>query len=164
MNVFNCFAYCKYFPNYEKTNDKDKSKDHEKEHDIFIAAGAEKYLSIYNKSLEEMVVEFDSPDGVFIHSLIISRVMKLLFCGTSKGTIRIYPWPFIDEMFEWVPIGHNSVRYKLPDFYEIQIHSIPVCSLLISHDCKLMFAGTEDGSIITLKIMQSFAEGDLNPI
>ena len=30
--------------------------------------------------------------------------MKLLFCGTNKGTIRVYPWPFIEDLFEYVAI------------------------------------------------------------
>jgi hypothetical protein len=39
--------------------------------------------------------------------MIISKTLKILICGTNKGTIRIYPWPFIEELFEMVPIDNK---------------------------------------------------------
>jgi hypothetical protein len=142
--VFNCFCFYQYY----------------KEKDIFIAAGMETYLSVYKNHLEDLVAEFHSTDGVSIQSMIVSRQIKLLFCGTSIGTVRIYPWPFIEELFEFVPLDAKSVRFKLPDCHETQIHSLPITSLVISHDQKYLICGVEDGSIVTLGINVRWEEGD----
>lgn len=89
--MHHCFCFFQYF----------------KEKDIFIAAGAEKYLSIYRNNMEELIVDFPIENNVVIHSLHISRILKLLFCGTNKGTIRVYPWPLLEELLEFVPIDQK---------------------------------------------------------
>lgn len=101
--LHNCFCYFQYF----------------KEKDLFIAAGNEKYLSIYQNGMEDLIVEFPMTDGVIIHSLHISRLLKLLFCGTSIGTIRVYPWPLIEEALELIPIDQKQCRLGSPEFFEI---------------------------------------------
>jgi hypothetical protein len=47
--------------------------------------------------------------------------MKVLIAGTSKGTIRIMPWPLEEQNleFEIVHPQSNEVRFKAPEFFEI---------------------------------------------
>lgn len=142
--VFNCFCFYQYF--------KDK--------DIFIAAGNEHYLVLYQNSMEELIVSLPLQDATTIQSLLISRQLNLLFCGTSIGTIRIYPWPWHEELLEYVPIDQKSVRFKAPDFYELQVHSSAVVSLQVSHDHQYVIIGVADGSVSVLKVERKF-EDDL---
>ena len=51
-----------------------------------------KKLCLYKRHSKELVAEFEVQD-CYITKLIISVAMKVLIAGTSKGTIRIMPWP-----------------------------------------------------------------------
>jgi hypothetical protein len=54
--------------------------------------------------MNELVVDFPLNDSTIINSLHISRMLKLLFCGTSNGTIRVYTWPLSEENLEYIPM------------------------------------------------------------
>ena len=68
---------------------------------VFLAAGNQRYLCLYKNNLSEIISEFSSPDNSFINCIKISRSMKILFCGTNKGVIRVYPWIFCEDLFEY---------------------------------------------------------------
>ena len=48
--------------------------------------------------MKDLVSEFLIEDGIGIKSMSYSVNSKLLFCGTSSGTVRIYPFPFTEEL------------------------------------------------------------------
>lgn len=66
--------------------------------------------------------------------------------------------PLNDETLEWELYNNssNQVRYKVPDFYEIQAHSTPVTTLCLSHDLNYIFSGGEDGTLFVFKVISNF--------
>ncbi len=58
-------------------------------------------MVIYKNKMKELVSEFQVEDGVTIKSLAECTSLKILFCGTNTGTIRIYPFPFKEQILEY---------------------------------------------------------------
>jgi hypothetical protein len=87
------------------------------------------------------VVEFQKQD-VSIESMVLSRPLKLLFCGTNKGSIRVYPWPLIEDHLVYKKIAdQEQYFFDLPEFTECIIHNLPIEQLSISHDHKYLICG-----------------------
>lgn len=86
-SIFNCFLYNSFYS----------------DQDLFVGASSENYLVLYTNRLQDLIVEFPiQEDGVQIQSMAVSRHLKLFFCGTSHGAIRIYNWPLIEESLQYV--------------------------------------------------------------
>lgn len=62
--------------------------------------------------------------------------MKVLIAGTSKGSIRVMPWPLEEGNLEYEIMNQmtNEVRFKLPDFFEVQVHATAISALELSFD------------------------------
>ena len=62
--------------------------------------------------------------------------MKVLIAGTSKGSIRVFPWPMEEKdlEFEIVHPLSNEVRFKAPEYYEVYVHSTAVSTMELSYD------------------------------
>lgn len=56
--------------------------------------------------------------------------------GTNKGAVRIILWPLEDVNLEMEMINPNSnqVKFKHPEYYELQVHSAPITSMALSWD------------------------------
>ena len=78
--------------------------------------------------------------------------------GTNKGSIRISLWPITDETMDWEMMNPSQVKFKTPDFCEIQAHSAPITCLCLSHDSNYLFSGAEDGTLFVFKIKGTEAE------
>ena len=71
---------------------------------------------------------------------VICHQYKVLLGATSKGTIRVYPWPFFDvEQFQ------NS-------FVEIKPHGKAVTCIKVMADMKHLLSCSEDGSLVISRL------------
>lgn len=83
--------------------------------------------------------------------------------GTNKGSIRISIWPLSDESLEWEAVNSKQVRFKPPEYHEIQAHSAAVTCLCLSHDLNYLFSGAEDGTLFVFRIKGPETESLLEP-
>ena len=67
---------------------------------MFVGTTNEKYLCLYRRHCKELVAEFDVQD-CYITKIVISISMKVLIAGTSKGTLKIMPWPLEENNLEF---------------------------------------------------------------
>jgi hypothetical protein len=81
--------------------------------------------------------------------------------GTNKGSIRISLWPIDDDTMEWEMMNTAQVKFKVPEFYEIQAHSAAITCLCLSHDLNYLFSGAEDGTLFVFKLKGSETESHL---
>lgn len=65
---------------------------------------------------------------------MICPLQDALLVGTSKGTIRIYNWPLIENSLALELSAGGKVRIKEPEYSEIIGHSHPITSLCASYD------------------------------
>lgn len=49
--------------------------------------------------------EFPILDGVCIKTMTLFSRLKLLFCGTSDGNIRVYPFPITEDICDYIPFN-----------------------------------------------------------
>lgn len=80
--------------------------------------------------------------------------------GTNKGSIRISLWPINDETLEWEMVNASQVKFKVPEFYEIQAHTAPITSLCLSHDLNYLLSGAEDGTLFVFKLKGTETESN----
>ncbi|XP_066570529.1 cilia- and flagella-associated protein 57-like [Amia ocellicauda] len=74
--------------------------------------------------------------GVPYTNVVMSRSGRMLFAGTSTGTIR-------------------AIKYPLPvqkDWVEYQAHAAPVTKMAITHDDQFLLTSSEDGCLLVWKI------------
>ena len=86
--------------------------------------------------------------------------MKVLIAGTSKGSIRVMPWPLEENNLEYELVNQssNEVRFKAPTFFEISVHATAISALDLSYDNQYLFSAAEDGSVFMLKVKELAAE------
>ena len=81
--------------------------------------------------------------------------------GTNKGSIRISLWPIDDETMEWEMMNASQVKFKVPEYYEVQAHAAAITCLCLSHDLNYLFSGAEDGTLFVFKLKGSELESHL---
>lgn len=69
--------------------------------------------------------------------------------GTSTGKIRVSVWPLHEATLEYEQVNPNTnqVRLKVPDFFEISVHSSAVTAMRLSNDEQYLITGDENGII-----------------
>ncbi|XP_074077759.1 cilia- and flagella-associated protein 57 [Macrotis lagotis] len=107
---------------------------------IIFAVGSDQTLKeIADSSVLREVSAFD----VTYTALVISHSGRMMFVGTSMGTIR-------------------SMKYPLPlnkEFNEYQAHAGPVTKMTITFDDQFLLTGSEDGCLITWKVFDKDGRG-----
>lgn len=108
------------------------------------------------------MAEFEVQD-CYITKLVLSLSMKVLIAGTSKGSIRIMPWPLEEANleFELVNALSNEVKFRPPEFFEIHVHCTAISALELSYDNQYLFTAADDGSVYMLKVKELVSEVDL---
>ena len=61
---------------------------------LFVGATKNKYMVIYQNFGQKLIVQFPVKDCAIV-SMEVSG--GLLFAATTKGTVRIYNWPILEE-------------------------------------------------------------------
>ena len=61
---------------------------------LFIGATKNKYMVLYENFGQNLLVEFPLIDCYIVQMQLSG---KLLFVATSKGTLRLYNWPILEE-------------------------------------------------------------------
>lgn len=56
-------------------------------------------MVLYKNKCKDLVAEFPIVD-CHITSLLVCPLQGALLAGTSKGTLRIYPWPLVEDSLE----------------------------------------------------------------
>ncbi|XP_027693938.1 cilia- and flagella-associated protein 57 isoform X3 [Vombatus ursinus] len=107
---------------------------------IIFAVGSDQTLKeIADSSVLREVSAFD----VTYTALVISHSGRMVFVGTSMGTIR-------------------SMKYPLPlhkEFNEYQAHAGPVTKMAITFDDQFLLTSAEDGCLITWKVYDKDGRG-----
>ncbi|XP_068949908.1 cilia- and flagella-associated protein 57-like [Petaurus breviceps papuanus] len=107
---------------------------------IIFAVGSDQTLKeIADSSVLREVSAFD----VTYTALVISHSGRMVFVGTSMGTIR-------------------SMKYPLPlhkEFNEYQAHAGPVTKMTITFDDQFLLTSAEDGCLITWKVYDKDGRG-----
>ena len=98
-------------------------------------------MVLYKNRCKDLIAEFPITD-CHITSLLVCPLQGALLAGTSKGTLRIYAWPMVEESLELELAQNNKVRIKEPPFVEVIAHSYPVVSICASHDEGYIFTGS----------------------
>ncbi|XP_043860476.1 cilia- and flagella-associated protein 57 isoform X1 [Dromiciops gliroides] len=107
---------------------------------IIFAVGSDQTLKeIADSSVLREVSAFD----VIYTAVVISHSGRMVFVGTSMGTIR-------------------SMKYPLPlhkEFNEYQAHAGPVTKMTITFDDQFLLTSAEDGCLITWKVYDKDGRG-----
>ncbi|XP_072505212.1 cilia- and flagella-associated protein 57 isoform X6 [Notamacropus eugenii] len=107
---------------------------------IIFAVGSDQTLKeIADSSVLREVSAFD----VTYTAVVISHSGRMVFVGTSMGTIR-------------------SMKYPLPlhkEFNEYQAHAGPVTKMAITFDDQFLLTSAEDGCLITWKVYDKDGRG-----
>ncbi|KAM8999832.1 cilia- and flagella-associated protein 57 isoform 1-T1 [Sarcophilus harrisii] len=107
---------------------------------IIFAVGSDQTLKeIADSSVLREVSAFD----VVYTSLVISHSGRMMFVGTSMGTVR-------------------SMKYPLPmskEFNEYQAHAGPVTKMTITFDDQFLLTSADDGCLITWKVFDKDGRG-----
>ncbi|KAM6217017.1 cilia- and flagella-associated protein 57 [Rhynchocyon petersi] len=107
---------------------------------IIFAVGSDQTLKeIADSSVLREMSAFD----VVYTAIVISHSGRMMFVGTSMGTIRAmkYPLPFQKE------------------FNEYQAHAAPVTKMLITFDDQYLLTAAEDGCLFTWKVFDKDGRG-----
>ncbi|EAR86922.2 WD domain, G-beta repeat protein (macronuclear) [Tetrahymena thermophila SB210] len=139
-----------------------KEGEQSDESNLFVGCSNEKYLSIYKERWKKIVAEFPVTD-CYVTSLVVSTQLKCIFLGTNKGRVRVSVWPLDDDAMEYEQYNPNTVQVmqKIPDFFEIAVHSSAITQMVLSYDNQYLFTGDEDGQVFMLKIADVFENGEL---
>ena len=109
--------------------------------DLVIGACADQKLKVFSKKGQYCEMEYDSSPTVFT-AMCISLHQRVIFFGTSQGSIRIYSYPF----FHWNP--------KTMEYIEVPVHQLAVTQIKVSSDNTYLITASVDGSIFFSKIKQ----------
>eukprot|EP01135_Chromosphaera_perkinsii_P003926 Nk52_evm27s262 gene=Nk52_evmTU27s262 len=102
--------------------------------------GSDKSIKEINDS--QIIRENTAGDCVYTQ-VAVSRSGRMLFVGTSEGSIRALKFPL-----------------SIPgDWQEHQAHSKPVARMVISHDDQFLFTASEDCSVYVFKIADKEGRG-----
>ena len=112
-------------------------------------------MVLYKNKCKDLIAEFPIVD-CHITSLLVCPLQGALLAGTSKGTLRIYAWPMVEESLELELTQNNKVRIKEPHFVEVIAHSYPIVSICASHDEGYIFTGSEDGTVLCFNFTSNF--------
>ena len=94
-----------------------------------------------------------SSGGITITQMVVTRGNNALICGTSSGSVRVYPWPLIPGS-DCTNDQSGSSEEKSFRFTEIPCHESAITGLNVSHDDTFLFTTSEDGSIFVHEIIQ----------
>ncbi|KAJ3595489.1 hypothetical protein NHX12_004792 [Muraenolepis orangiensis] len=96
------------------------------------------------KEIQDCQVLREVPaDGVTYTALAVSRSGKVIFTGTSSGTIRVFKYP-LSQQKDWI---------------EYQAHCGPVTKVLVTFDDQLLLTASGDGSLLVWKIVDKEGRG-----
>ena len=112
-------------------------------------------MVLYKNKCKDLIAEFPIVD-CHITSLLVCPLQGAVLAGTSKGTLRIYAWPMVEESLELELTQNNKVRIKEPHFVEVIAHSYPIVSICASHDEGYIFTGSEDGTVLCFNFTSNF--------
>jgi WD40 repeat protein len=101
-----------------------------------FAVGSDRTLKEINLTDSQIVRQMSSGE-VVLTQVILSHSGKMLFVGTTSGTIKAVKYPVV-EPGEW---------------HEHQAHSSAVTRMCISFDDQYLISAGEDGTIFTFRIM-----------
>lgn len=68
-------------------------------------------MVVYKNKCKDLVAEFPVID-CHITSLLLCPLQGILLAGTSKGTLRVYTWPMIENSLELMIMANNKVKIK----------------------------------------------------
>ncbi|XP_019854181.1 PREDICTED: cilia- and flagella-associated protein 57 [Amphimedon queenslandica] len=100
------------------------------------AVGSDRTLKEINLNEATVVRQMSSGDAV-LTQVVLSHSGKMLFVGTTNGTIQSVKFPLV-EPGEW---------------HEHQAHSAPVARMCISYDDQFLISVGEDGTIFSFRII-----------
>ncbi|KRX00640.1 WD40-repeat-containing domain [Pseudocohnilembus persalinus] len=131
---------------------------------LFVGCTNEKYLVLYKNTFkqdQDLIAEFPVTD-CYVTKLIVSNTLKCIFMGTNNGKIRVSVWPLHESNLEYEQINPNSnqVKFKVPDYFEIQAHSSSICAMQISNDNQYLITGDVTGVVQMLKIKDAIFKGE----
>ena len=64
-------------------------------------------MMVYNNKMKDLFCQFPILDGVSITTMTLLSRLKVLFCGTSAGSVRIYPFPITEDLCEYREINKD---------------------------------------------------------
>ncbi|KAK5665187.1 hypothetical protein QVD99_008034 [Batrachochytrium dendrobatidis] len=99
---------------------------------IVYAVGSDKYI----KEITESTVTKEFESDIVPSQIAISNSGRMLFVGSSTGTIRTLKFPFGDHC----------------DYQEHQAHSAPITKMRVSYDDQFLFSTSEDGCVYMFRI------------
>ena len=68
-------------------------------------------MVVYKNKCKDLVAEFPIVD-CHITSLLLCPLQGILLAGTSKGTLRVYLWPMVENSLELAIMANNKVKIK----------------------------------------------------
>ncbi|KAK0134411.1 Cilia- and flagella-associated protein 57 [Merluccius polli] len=110
---------------------------------IFAAGTSLKEIQDCQASVCARVLREVPGDDVTYTALAVSRSGKVIFTGTSSGTLRV-------------------IKYPLPlqkDWIEYQAHCGPVTKVLVTFDDQLLLTASGDGSLLVWRIVDKEGRG-----
>ena len=93
--------------------------------------------------------------GVTITQMVVTRGNNALICGTSTGSVRVYPWPLVpgSDCSE-EELNRSTLEDRVHRFSEIQCHETAITGLNVSFDDTFLFTTSEDGSVFVHEMVQ----------
>jgi hypothetical protein len=70
----------------------EREGEERKVRDLFVGGSRNKYMVLYENLGSKLLAEFPIIDCYIVDIEVYENIM---FCATSKGTIRVYNWPIL---------------------------------------------------------------------
>jgi len=123
---------------------------YDNENDLFVACLPEKNLVVYRKKAKEFFFEYITGECAYT-SLCLDTVNKVLYCGTSKGTVRVHLWPPVvnEESQKRYLISQQILELEQ---YEFAAHILPIDHLALTPNSKSLISISAGGMIMLLSI------------
>ncbi|KAJ3293662.1 Cilia- and flagella-associated protein 57 [Borealophlyctis nickersoniae] len=114
---------------------------------VATADGRAIYAVGSDKTLKEIIdsqIAREIESDVVITQVVLSHSGRMMFVGTTSGTIRSMKFP----------LGSDPGEYQ-----EHQAHSAPITKLRVSYDDQYLFSTSEDGCLYVFKISDKEGRG-----
>jgi len=151
---------------YLRTYCHDQSKPYEdfqfdQDNDLFVGCFNEKNLLIYKNNCKDLLMEYVNEECSYT-KLLLSLQHGVIFCGTSRGSIRTHLWPPVVSHKTANGYKKSGPKIDCLEHYEFSAHLYPINHLVLTPDMSQLITASTDGMMLILKVNGCSDQSDLN--
>lgn len=114
---------------------------YDQEHDLFVGCFSEKNLIVYKNNCRDFLIDYVNDECSYT-KLLISLQHGVIFCGTSRGSIRTHLWPPIVSQ-RAANNFKKTGNIDLLEHYEFSAHLYPINHLTLTPDMSQLVTASK---------------------